>query len=177
MTHIYILFQSLSIHILSIMAYQRIEYSSLCHGRTSLFIHSLPLVVVALVAKLCLTLVTTCTVAWQSPLSMGFPRKEYWSGLPFLSLGHLPDPGIEPGSPALQVDSLAAEPLGKPIDHICWSQTSSPLPHPPSPLATADLFLMSMSLFLWYIYLYHVLESTLKSYHMVVVFLFLTYFI
>ena len=37
---------------------------------------------------------------------MGFPRQEHWSGLPFLSPGHLPDPGIEPASPALQVDSL-----------------------------------------------------------------------
>ena len=95
--------------------------------------HSLHLVVAVLVAKLCLTLVTPWTVAWQSPLSMGFPRKEYWSGLPFLSPGHLPDPGIEPGSPTLQVDSLPAEPLGKPIVRICWSQTSNPLPQPRFP--------------------------------------------
>ena len=45
---------------------------------------------------------------------MGFPRQEYWSWLPFSSPGHLPDPGIEPGSPALQVDSLLSEPPGKP---------------------------------------------------------------
>ena len=40
---------------------------------------------------------------------MGFPRQEYWSGLPFPSPGDLPDPGIEPGSPALQADSLPTE--------------------------------------------------------------------
>ena len=46
---------------------------------------------------------------------MGFPRQEYWNGLPFPSLGHLPDPGIEPGSHALQADSLPSEPPGKPV--------------------------------------------------------------
>ena len=43
---------------------------------------------------------------------MGFSRQEYWSGLPFPSPGDLPDPGIEPGSPALQADSLLTEPPG-----------------------------------------------------------------
>ena len=46
-----------------------------------------------LVAKLCLTLATPWTVACQAPLSVGFSRQEYWSGLPFLSPGDLPDPG------------------------------------------------------------------------------------
>ena len=45
---------------------------------------------------------------------MGFSRQESWSGLPFLSPGDLPDPGIEPGSPALQADALPSEPPGKP---------------------------------------------------------------
>ena len=45
---------------------------------------------------------TLWTVVCQAPLSMGFSRQEYWSGLPFLSPGDLPDPEIEPGSPALQ---------------------------------------------------------------------------
>ena len=63
-----------------------------------------------LVAKSCLTLVTPWTVAHQAPLSMGFSRQEYWSGLPFPSPGDLPDPGIEPRSPALQADSLPTEP-------------------------------------------------------------------
>ena len=54
----------------------------------------------------CLILMTPWTVARQGPLSMGFSRQEYWSGLPFLSPGQLPDPGIEPRSPELQADSL-----------------------------------------------------------------------
>ena len=49
------------------------------------------------------------TVARQAPLSVGFSRQEYWSGLPFPSPGDLPDPGIEPKFPALQVDSLPAK--------------------------------------------------------------------
>ena len=53
---------------------------------------------------------TPWTVARQAPQSMGFSRQEYWNGLPFPSLGDLPIPGIEPGSPALQVDSLPSEP-------------------------------------------------------------------
>ena len=44
---------------------------------------------------------------------VGFTRQEYWSGLPFPSPGDLPNPGIEPGSPALQADALPSEPLGK----------------------------------------------------------------
>ena len=59
---------------------------------------------------------TPRTVARQAPLSMGFSRQEYWSGLPFTSPGDLPSPGIEPGSPALQADSLSSEPPGKPLD-------------------------------------------------------------
>ena len=54
------------------------------------------------------------TVADQAPPSMGFSRQECWSGLPFPSPGDLPDPGIEPGSPALQADALPSEPPGKP---------------------------------------------------------------
>ena len=57
---------------------------------------------------------TPWTVAYQAPPSMGFSRQECWSGLPFPSPGDLPDPGIEPGSPALQVDALPSEPPGKP---------------------------------------------------------------
>ena len=55
---------------------------------------------------------TPWTVAYQAPLFMGFSRQEYWSGLPFPSPGDLPDPGIEPGSPALEADSLTSEPQG-----------------------------------------------------------------
>ena len=52
---------------------------------------------------------TPWTVAHEAPLSMEFSRQEYWSGLPFPSPGDLPDPGIEPGSLALQEDSLLSE--------------------------------------------------------------------
>ena len=53
--------------------------------------------------------------SYQALRSMGFSRREYWSGLPFPSPGDLPNPGIEPGSPALQTDALPSEPLGKPL--------------------------------------------------------------
>ena len=53
------------------------------------------------------------TIAHQTPPSMEFSRQEYWSGLPFPSPGDLPDPGIEPGSPAMQADALPSEPPGK----------------------------------------------------------------
>ena len=68
--------------------------------------------------RLCATL---WTVDHPAPLSMGFSRQEYWSGLPFPSPGDLPDPGIKPRSPTLQADSLPSEPLGKPrsIVHNC----------------------------------------------------------
>ena len=62
-----------------------------------------------LVTRSCLTLTTPWTVACQAPPSMGFSRQEHWSGLPFSFPGDLPDPGIEPQSPAYQVDSLPAE--------------------------------------------------------------------
>ena len=54
---------------------------------------------------------TPWTVAYQASLSMGFSRQEYWSGLPFLSPRDLPDPGIKPGSPALEADALTSEPI------------------------------------------------------------------
>ena len=59
--------------------------------------------------------VTPGTVACQVPWSMGFSRQEYWSELPCPPPGDLPDPGIEPRSPTLQVDSLPAETPGKPL--------------------------------------------------------------
>ena len=55
---------------------------------------------------------TPWTVAREDPLSMGFSRQEYWSGLPLPSPGDLPDPEIEPGSPTLQANSLPSEPPG-----------------------------------------------------------------
>ena len=62
--------------------------------------------------------VTPWGIAHQDPPSMGFSRQKYWSGLPFSSPGDLPDPGIKPRSPALQVDSLPSEPPGTPNDLI-----------------------------------------------------------
>ena len=53
-------------------------------------------------------------VAHQAPLFMGFPRQEYWSGLPLPSPGDLPDPGIEPTYPALAGELFTTEPPGKP---------------------------------------------------------------
>ena len=68
-----------------------------------------------LVTKLCPTFVTPWTVAQQESLSMGFSRQEYWSALPFPSLGDLPDPGTEPRSPALAGGFFTTEPPGKPF--------------------------------------------------------------
>ena len=68
-----------------------------------------------LVAKSSLTLATLWTAAHQDPLSLGFPKQEYWGGFPFPPPGDLPNPGIEsasPVSPALQVNSLPTETLG-----------------------------------------------------------------
>ena len=66
----------------------------------------------------CFSHVRLCETPWttghQAPLSMGFPRQEYWSGLPFPSPGDLPEPGIKPRFPALQADALPSEPPGKP---------------------------------------------------------------
>ena len=78
---------------------------------------------------------TPWTVACETPLSMGFCRQEYWSGLPFPSPGDPPNPGTEPGSPALQADSLPTELWGRlndlsllhrfcliqsTVDTVCW---------------------------------------------------------
>ena len=95
---------------------------------------------------------TPWTVALQVPLSMEFSRQDYWSGLPFPPLGDLPNPGIGPGSPALQAGSLPTELQGKPTmaevmkimatsfkrSHACTAILSAPNPaaghHRPMPL-------------------------------------------
>ena len=66
------------------------------------------------VPQSCLTLCDPmdCSLPGFSSLSMGFSRQEYWSGLPFPSPGDLPDPGIEPESPALEANSSTSEPSG-----------------------------------------------------------------
>ena len=63
---------------------------------------------------------TLWTVARQAPLSMGFPRQEYWSGFPFLSPGDLPDPRIEPRSPAWKEDSLPLSHQGS--HNFCYTE-------------------------------------------------------
>ena len=62
--------------------------------------------------------VTAWTIAHQAPLSMGFPREEYWSGLPFPPPRDLPDPGIYPASPALAGRFFTTEPPGNP-GYLC----------------------------------------------------------
>ena len=68
-----------------------------------------------LAAQSCLPLDTPWTVARQATGPLEFPRQEYWRGLPFPSPGDLPDLGIQPGSPALQADSLPTELGGEPL--------------------------------------------------------------
>ena len=71
------------------------------------------------VAQSCLTLCDPMDcIAHQAPQSMEFSRQEYWSGLSFPSPGDLPNPGVEPRSPALQAGALPFEPPGKPTDSI-----------------------------------------------------------
>ena len=66
------------------------------------------------VAQSCLTLCDPMDCSLPGSSIMGFPRQEYWNGLPFPSPGNLPNPGIEPESPTLQADALLSEPPGKP---------------------------------------------------------------
>ena len=67
---------------------------------------------------------TPWTVICHTLPPVGFSRQEYWSGLPFPSPGDLPDPGLEPGSPALQADSLPSEPPGAQMKHNLESKTA-----------------------------------------------------
>ena len=85
------------------------------------------------------------TVDYQAFPSIGFSRQEYQSGLPFPSPGHLPDPGIEPRSSALQADTLPSEPHGKPVDLKLPNYS-----FPPSPYNHISCFFpKSVSLFLF----------------------------
>ena len=90
------------------------------HGQRSLmgYMQSSGLVT-QLYPNICNLVDSTC----QAPLSMWFPRQEYWSGLPFPSPGDLSDPGIEPQFPALQTDSLPTEPPGNTIHGITKNWT------------------------------------------------------
>ena len=63
---------------------------------------------------------TPWTIACQAPLSMGFPKQEYWSGSPLSVSGNLSNPGTEPMSPALADGPFTTEPLGKFMNGIVW---------------------------------------------------------
>ena len=98
-----------------------------------------------------------------------------WAAISFP--GHLPNPGIKPGSPALQADSLYTELQGKPVYRVVSVNPKSSIHLSPCfPLWYAYLFSMSVSLFVFYkwIHLYRILDSTYKWCHMVLVFLWLT---
>ena len=71
---------------------------------------------------------TPGTAAYQVPPSMGFSRQEYWSGLPFPAPGDLPNPGIEPRSPALQTDTLPSESPRKPSSEQSVCEEGMELP-------------------------------------------------
>ena len=73
---------------------------------------------------------TQWTLADQASLSMGFSRQEYRSGLPFPFPGDLPNPGIEPGSPALQADTLPSEPPGRLTTPLIFSALSGSYYYP-----------------------------------------------
>ena len=72
----------------------------------------------ALVSWTCLLFANPWTVGWQAPLPMRFSRQEYCSMVPFPSPGDLPNPGVKPRSPILQVDTLPSEPQGKPNSDV-----------------------------------------------------------
>ena len=102
----------------------------------------------------------SCLTVWDSmdcsPVGSslhGIFRQEYWSGLPFPSPRNLPDPGIEPGSPALQADSLPSEPSGKPYNihpHFSFFVFLPPSLSPSLPLSLLFLlFFLSTCLFLF----------------------------
>ena len=74
---------------------------------------------------------TPPTIACQAPLSMGFSWQEYYCGLPFTSPGDLPNPGIEPRSPALQANALSSEPPGKPVYTLMPPRCIYPAQTPP----------------------------------------------
>ena len=83
--------------------------------RVTQFINARKWKVKVIFAQLCPTLGDPWTIACLTPLSMEFSRQEYWSGLPCSSPRDLHLPGIKPGSPALQADSLPSEPPWKPV--------------------------------------------------------------
>ena len=80
------------------------------------------------------------TVARQAPLSMEFSRQEYWSVLPFPSPGNLPDPEIEPISPALAARFFTTEPPGKPIYYIKYVKNTEYIGYSHHPKEVVTIF-------------------------------------
>ena len=93
--------------------YYKLQVNQLGFKKYSSFCHFLPYHSHRSLSRVRL-FATPRTIACQAPLSMGFSRQKCWSELLFPSPGDLPNPGIEPGSPALQADTLPSEPPGKP---------------------------------------------------------------
>ena len=95
-----------------------------CIGRRGLRLcsHTVEYCICASVAQSCPALCDPMD-SHQASLLMEFSRPEYWRGLPFSSLGDLPDPRVKPGSPALQVDSLPYEPPGSHYSAIKRNKT------------------------------------------------------
>ena len=114
--------------------------------------------------------VTPWTVVLQAPLFMGFSKQEYWSGLPCPPPGDLPRPGIEPVSPALQLDSYPTEPPGKPLFALCFSQVEllNSWPAVPSPTSMSNLLYRSRYLVgfssCFHHHKYHVKSSWILSF-------------
>ena len=97
-----------------------------------------------LVAKLCPACDPMDCIARQAPLPMVFCRQEYWSGFPFPSPRDLPNPGIEPRSPALQADSLPSKSPGKPPQINYWLPIGQTQPESDSGTWEQDLELSAL---------------------------------
>ena len=109
--------------------------------------------------------VTLWTVAYQAPPSMGFSRQEYWSGLPFPSPGDLPDPGIEPRSPALEADALTSEPPGKLKVDVFWELSCFfYIPMDVGNLIPGSSAFSKSSLYIWKFSVHVLLKPSLKDF-------------
>ena len=111
-----------------------------------------------------------CSSTPQALLSMGFFRQEYWSGMSLPSPGALPNPGIEPGSPTLQVHSLTSEPPVK--SHPIFSPI--PAGKHKSVFYIFSCFIVFLYFIDRYVHLCLILDSTYKWYNMIFVFLWVT---
>ena len=113
------------------------------------------------------SLATPWTAAHQAPLSMGFPRQEYWSGLPFPSPGDLSHPGIEPMSPALAGEFFTTEPSGKPLQHLLeWPKSKTlAIPNAGRDLEPQERSYIAGRNAKWYSHFQRQVANCLKSKH------------